>query len=135
MAKPKLASEVLAGALEFWGAGGERWIAGELGQDDKACLVGGLSAGLIGYPQYYEDMCADGTDTTLYRQAMKYIHDELESRCYYKEPHVSVETLEARLIAFNDNLDRIFPEIKDVVCCALKRALAAEEKATRASIE
>ena len=135
------ASEVLAGALEFWGQGGEQWVQRELKVNSATCLVGGISKAAFGYPRYWEsvrdsldsDQMNTHDDNVLaYRQAMKHVWDELDARdvsLQIREDAESTSTAmhEYALVHYNDDKRRCYGDVKSVVCGAVKRALAAED--------
>jgi hypothetical protein len=119
------ASEVILQALEYWGEHGERWIRGALYTGSKVCFYGGLSAGAYGVTagrprkmSYSPNPSALYSDADkAYKQAEKFILDELEERGYLRD-----------IITFNDSSARNFVNLKKVACGALHRALEEEGK-------
>mgnify|MGYP001569736520 CR=1 FL=1 len=125
------ASEVLSKALEFWGSGGERWVQRELGNNNVACLLGGLGHAIIGTAACYAHLGFDN-DKHAYLDAMRFIWDELEA-CGQLSPRFpkhtdDIELLEDGLVIFNDESATNYSDVKQVVCGALTRALKAEEE-------
>lgn len=105
------ASDVLAGALEFWGAGGERWVQRTYGKTlESGCLYGGLYAAGFGDAEG-----GSSEHTHIVQKAETFVLDELEAKGYMRN-----------IIAFNDKIAKDFSEVRAIACGALKRALAAE---------
>lgn len=131
------ASDVLVRALEFWGQGGEQWIQTTLGDYSGACLVGGISMAALGRPEYLDaiEAVAQGgrisiAGVTPYKQAMKYVWDELNARGLITSNLECGKTSlqhESALIRYNDSIAKSYGDVKSVVCGAVKRALADEE--------
>lgn len=136
------ASEVLADALAFWGQGGERWIQHDIGDTQRACLVGGIGVGATGKPCYLAEAVEVREMYGAYSKAMAYIYDELEARDMLNDFSDSASPRDLRLnsehrqmpsfvsealIVFNDYGATTFEELRGVVCGALQRALKDEE--------
>jgi hypothetical protein len=117
------ASEVILHALEFWGEHGERWVRGALYNGDKVCFYGGLSAGAYGVKDgrlqrvVYAPSELQTDSDRAYKQAEKFILDELESNGYF-----------GAIVRFNDSQVKNFEGIKKIACGALHRALDEEGK-------
>lgn len=118
------ASDVLAGALEFWGKDGERWVRGNMGMKRlNGCFYGGLSAAAFGDADAaLRPIGVYGSTHSLcnevaFHNATQFINDELEAQGRIRS-----------LITFNDRDATGFTDVRKVACGALKRALAAEAK-------
>lgn len=112
------ASDILAGALEFWGEHGERWVRGTLGSTlSKGCLYGGINAAAFGTATGSTEIytAPEAARTIAYKKAEKFILDELDSRGFFHG-----------IISFNDAHAPGFDAVRDVTCKALKRAVKAE---------
>lgn len=128
----KRVSEILADALALWGPDGEHWCTGSIRRDDKYCLIGGLAKAATGVEGYADEIGTRGVsperveDLIAVEQA---VSDELKKTRALHGP-----TLEDGLWSWNDGYGqedcpwkRAFPEVKAIVCAALKTAVAAEE--------
>jgi hypothetical protein len=132
------ASEILSRALENWGQDGSQWVRDQLhvSMTGSTCLVGGLAKAVT---QHYSDRLQypsrliknahpDGFEL---RRAMTHIFDELEVRgirfSVHSERRNDTIMLEQSLTAYNDHMVADFSQLREVVCGAVKRALAEEE--------
>jgi len=127
------ASTVLAGALEFWGQEGERWVKNSLGYERvSACLIGGLNGAAYGDAQgeYYPQSLPHENAV---KRAKTFLLDELEARGFKIRGMYHDSDLAEPIITFNDARSRKFDEVRDLTCKALKRALEAELKEEQAT--
>lgn len=129
------ASEVLAGALEYWGEHGERWAVGTLDNGSRACLYGGMGRAAYGTGSYGPISLAEAKWSAAdkaFKRAETLLLNEIEALGIVRD---CVGVVPASIVRYNDMFSKVgtkdrrqrFANIKGVVCRALKKALEEEE--------